>query len=53
MKIYHIDLFLLLKTCARNVRTFGDHLVFNVLFYERKDCPLKGDSEATINSLSL
>ena len=23
-----------------------------ILFYERKDCPLKGDSEATINSLS-
>ena len=28
------------------------NLVFDVLFYERKDCPLKGDSEATINSLS-
>ena len=28
------------------------HLVFDVLLYERKDCPLKGDSEATINSLS-
>ena len=28
------------------------HLVFDVLSYERKDCPVKGDSEATINSLS-
>ena len=28
------------------------HLVFDVLFYERKDCPLKGDSEATINLLA-
>ena len=28
------------------------HLVFDVLFYEREDCPLKGDSGATINSLS-
>ena len=44
-KNYHTVLFLL-------VRTFSRHLVFDVLFYERKDCPLKGDSEATINSLS-
>ena len=29
------------------------HIVLDVLFYERKDCPLKGDSEAKINSLSL
>ena len=28
------------------------HLVFEVLFYERKDCPLKGDKETKINSLS-
>ena len=26
------------------VTTFSRYLVFNVLFYERKDCPLKGDS---------
>ena len=32
--------------------TFRRHLVFDVLFYERQDCPLKGDSEGTINSLS-
>ena len=48
-KSYHTDLFLLLKKSAR---TFSRHLVFDVLFYERKDCPVKGDSEATINSLS-
>ena len=30
----------------------SQHLVFDVLFYERKDCPLKGNNEATINSLS-
>ena len=34
------------------VRTFSCHLVFNVLFYKWQHCPLKGDSEATINSLS-
>ena len=28
------------------------NLVVDVLFYERKNYPLKGDSEATINSLS-
>ena len=28
-------------------------LCFDVLFYERKDCPLKGKNEATINSLSV
>ena len=38
--------------CAKVVTTFSRHLVFDLLFYERKDCPLKGDSEATINSLS-
>ena len=31
---------------------FEINIVFDVLFYERKDCPLKGDSKATINSLS-
>ena len=31
----------------------SQHLVFDVLFYERKDCPLKGNNEATINSLSV
>ena len=42
------------KMCAKCkvVTTFSSHLVFYVLFYERKDCPLEGDSEATINSLS-
>ena len=35
-----------------DVTTFSRHLVFDVLFYERKDCPLKGNNEATINSLS-
>ena len=34
------------------VTTFFGHLVFDVLFYKRKDCPLKSESEATINSLS-
>ena len=24
----------------------SQHLVFDVLFYERKDCPLKGNNEA-------
>ena len=28
------------------------HFFFDVLFCERKEGPLKGDSEATINSLS-
>ena len=27
-------------------------IVFDILFYESKDCPLKGNSEATIKSLS-
>ena len=42
------------KMCAKCwvVTTFSRHTVFDVLFYERKDCTLKGDSEATINSLS-
>ena len=31
------------------VTTFSRHLVFDLLPYERKDCPLKGVSEATIN----
>ena len=31
----------------------SQHLVFDVLFYKRKDCPLKGNNEATINSLSV
>ena len=35
------------------ITTFSRHLVFDVLFYERKDCPLKGNNEATINSLSV
>ena len=40
--------------CAKRkiVTTFRCHLVFDVLFYQRKDCPLEGDSEATINALS-
>ena len=50
-KNYHTDLFLLVKK-FQVVRTFSRHLVFDLLFYERKDCPLNGDSEATINSLS-
>ena len=51
---YHTDLFLLLKKCARNVRSLQHSaaIFWHVLFYERKDSPLKGDSEATINSLS-
>ena len=35
------------------VTTFSRHLVFDVPFYERKNCPLKGDSEATINPLII
>ena len=34
------------------VTAFSCHLVFDVLFYERKDCPLKGDSQATIKLLA-
>ena len=43
------------KMCAKCwvITTFSRHFVFDVLFYKRKDCPLKGDSEATINSRSL
>ena len=42
------------KMCAKRkvVITFRFHLVFDVLFYKRKDCPLEGDSEATVNALS-
>ena len=42
------------KMCAkcRVATTLSHHVVFDVLFYERKDCPLKVDSEATIDSLS-
>ena len=42
----------LLPFLNKLLQTFSRHLVFDVLFYERKDCPHKGDSEATINSLS-
>ena len=35
------------------ITTFSRQPSFDVLVYERKDCPLKGDSEATINSLSF
>ena len=31
------------------VRPFSSHLVFNVLFYERKDCPLKGIHQRGLN----
>ena len=37
-----------LENCTLKSSTFGGYLVFDVLFYETRDCPLK----ATINSLS-
>ena len=54
-KNYHTDLFLLLKNVHAMSGRNNIHppsCLLYVLFYEKKDCPFKGDSEATINSLS-